>query len=53
MEGRLELWAVVLHGRRDDFIGLTHRGGSSEHRSQRGVCVNSVHGTFASCAVQN
>ena len=52
MEGRLELWAVVLHGRLDDFIGLTHRGGS-EHRSQRGMCVNSVHGTFAACAVQN
>jgi hypothetical protein len=50
MEGRLqvELWAVVLRSRLDDFIGLT------EHRSQRGECVNSVHGTFAAaCAVQN
>src|SRR5690242_10579418 len=37
MEGRLELWAVVLRSRPDDFIGLTHRGGS-EHRSPRGVC---------------
>ena len=52
MEGRLELWAVVLHGRLDDFIGLTHRGGS-EHRSQRGMCVNPVHGTFAAYVVKN